>query len=142
MRFSRLLLGLSLAANLGLAYLWYAQPKGSMNDGSTWAPELELAGVEAAPVAPVAATATRAFSPEMTQALPAFFRQLTDGDFRAEIARLRASGLPEETVSLIGQLIIAEKFKQSYEAFAGRGFSPDILWGGMSALTDVQREAR
>jgi hypothetical protein len=140
MRIPPLLVGLSLAANLGLAYVWFSQPKGAPAAGSDSVSRNAAASVASVgATAASTATADNALSPEMAKAIPDLFRQLITGDFSTEISRLRAAGMPDETVNMIAQVVMMQKSKKLYEEMAADGVNP-FIWGGSHARTDVQRE--
>ena len=137
MRIPPVLFGVSLAANLGLAFVWFYHPKYSPETGP--AAVLQPVGRAASPVEAAAAQASAdALSPEMAKAIPDLFQQLIDGDLGAEVSRLRASGIPEETVNLIAQVVILQKYKKAFEESGADGMLQ--MWGSNYALTDAQRE--
>ena len=144
MRIPPLLFGVSVAANLGLAFVWYSKS----NDLSAAGPAAVSphAGATTTPLAAAATTtatgdASGTLSPEVTRALPELFRQLVDGDLSAGVARLRAAGMSEDTVNLIAQAVVMKKFKKAYEELGGDGMN-FLMWGGGYARTDAQREAQ
>lgn len=141
MRIPPLLFGLSLVANLGLAFAWFSRASNSPEAGAIMTPSaVAVAAPDAAADANAAAsTVASALSPEVAKALPDLLRQLINGDFSTEVSRLRASGMPEETVNMIGQVVMMQKFRKAYEEMSadGMGFQ---MWGSNYARTDAQRE--
>ena len=144
MRIPRLLFGLSLAANLGMGFIWFSQTKSSPADGSIMVPHPATARVDLDASATAAASSAASSSPDalssqMAQTMPDLFRQLIEGDFGAGISRLRASGMPAKTVNMIAQVVMMEKFKNAYEALGADGMAFN-MWGGSYARTEAQRE--
>lgn len=136
MRIPPVLFGVSLAANLGLAFVWFYHPKDSPETGP--AAVSQPVGRAASPVEAAAAQASAdALSPEMAKAIPDLFQQLIDGDLGAEIARLRASGMSEDTINMIGQLVMMRKYRKAFEEMGEDGLR--FMWGN-HARTDAQRE--
>ncbi len=139
MRIPPLFVGLSLAANLGLAFALITQSKSPSPTASGEARHDANAAVAAidprANAASTNATAD-ALSPQVVQALPDMFRQLIDGDFVAGVARLRAAGMADETVDLIAQAVVMQKFRKAYEDMGPGAF----MWGGGYVRTEAQRE--
>lgn len=139
MRIPPLLVGLSLAANLGLAIALLSSSKGASPGDSTPTRANEaLAGAPVTSRSTASAGAEAALSPEIAKALPDLFQQLISGDFSTEIARLRASGLPEDTVNMIAQVAILRRFRKAYEEMGEDGMG--FMWGGNYARTAEQRE--
>jgi hypothetical protein len=142
MRIPSLLLGLSLAVNCGLAFAWLSRPASLPGDSSITRSSPAVVVVPSGGVAEagaVAPAAGDALSPELAKSLPDFLQRLMKGDFSTEIARLRASGMPDETVNMIAQVVIMQKFRKAYEEMSEDGMGLN-MWGGNHARTDAQRE--
>jgi len=139
MRIPPLFVGVSLAANLGLAIALFSPSKTpSAAESTPVRRDDALSVVSGASRSGSSAGERESLSPEMTKVLPDLFQQLIDGDFSTEIARLRASGVPEETVNMIAQVVMLRRYQKAYEAMGED--SMRFMWGGNGVRTEAQRE--